>query len=102
MDNVYKLLPPAPIFCQFVPKLFGFHCINNRVEHWRYKEVEAAKNCVHMRWDSLPKAMSEKRKQGGSIRDKHDTDMCGAGIYCFLVGFLRREPHYSPDDQHIR
>ena len=62
MANVYKLLP-APMFCQFVPKLFGFHCINNRIKHWRYKEVKAAKNGVHMRWDSLAKAMSEKRKQ---------------------------------------
>lgn len=102
MDNVYKLLLPAPIFCQFVPKLFGFHCINNRIKHWRYKEVKAAKNGVHMRWNAMAKAMSKKREKRGSVIKKHDTDVCGAGIYCFLVGFLRREPHYSPDDQHIR
>ena len=50
----------------------------------------------------MAKAMSKKREKRGSVIKKHDTDVCGAGIYCFLVGFLRREPHYSPDDQHIR
>ena len=63
MGNGFELLLPVPIFDQFFPKLLGFHCINNRIEHWRYKEVEVSKNGVHMQWNSPAKAVSEEREQ---------------------------------------
>ena len=98
MDNGCGLLPPANIFGHFIPKLFGFHSINNRIEHWRYKEVEVAKNGVDMGWNPSTKPVSEKREKRGSIRDEHDTDVCSAGVDCFMVGFFRRQMHDSPND----
>ena len=60
MGKDYGLLPPTPVFGYFVPKLLGFHGVNDRIEHWRHKEIQAAKDGVHVRWNSSAKAVTEK------------------------------------------